>query len=262
MNRQFSPSHSKARTMRVGIAIAILTILFSVPVLRNGMRSGVNSVALGISRSVHGVGNWFGSIGGIFHTRVTLERENVELKSRINDLNTQLLTTNALLRENTELKSLLGRNANKTHAILATIISKPPTSLYDTLIIDAGKDNGIMVGQVVYANGSTPIGKIDHVSDRSSVVRLYSTSGEKTEARLSPNGVDVILEGRGGGNFSAEVLHDLVVDPSAIVVTKETSSHTIAYFKKITSDPRDPFQTLLLISPVNMHELHFVEVRQ
>ncbi len=262
MNRQFSPAHSKQRTIRIVIAIAILTVLFSVPVLRNGMRSGVNSVALGISRSVHGIGGWFGSISGILHTRATLERENTELKSKIADLNTQLLTISTLIRENAELKAVLGRNVNKPHTVLATVISKPPTSLYDTLIIDGGKNVGIASGQIVYANGETPIGKIDHVSANSAVVKLYSTSGEKTEARLSPNNADITLVGLGGGNFSATVLHDFVIGEGAVAITKETNSRTIAYFKKITSDPRDPFQTLLLVSPVNMNSLHFVEVRQ
>lgn len=262
MNRQFSPAHSKERTIRIVVVIAIIAILFSIPVLRNGMRSGVNHIALGISRTAHGIGGWFGSISGILHTRVTLENENTDLKNQIIELKTQLLTTDQLNRENIELKASLGRSASKIRTILATVISKPPTSLYDTLVIDGGTNLGVLEGQTVYAGGDTPIGFIDHTNTNSSVVRLFSTNGEKTEARLSPNGVDVTLVGLGGGNFSAEVLHDLVVSPNAIVVTKETNSHTIAYFKKITSDPRDPFQTLLLVSPVNMNELHFVEVRQ
>ena len=91
------------------------------------MKSGVNSVALGISRTVHGVGGWFGSISGILHTRMTLEKENTNLKSQIANLNVQLLTTNSVIKENADLKKVLGRSGEKMQTILATVISKPPS---------------------------------------------------------------------------------------------------------------------------------------
>jgi hypothetical protein len=91
---------------------------------------------------------------------------------------------------------------------------------------------------------------------------LYSTSGEKTHARLSPSNIDVELVGQGGGNFIATVPHDLAISDSMTVVTKEINPRVIAVFKKVTSDPRDPFQTLLLASLVNMNELNFVQVKK
>jgi hypothetical protein len=74
--------------------------------------------------------------------------------------------------------------------------------------------------------------------------------------------LSVVLKGTGGGNYTLEVPHDVVVRPGALARTKEIMPHTIAVFQKVVSDARDPFQTLLLSSPINMQELQFVEVEK
>ena len=145
---------------------------------------------------------------------------------------------------------------------LAAVLAKPPESLYDTLLIDGGSNLGFTSGQVVYANGETPIGTIEQVFSSSAIVRMYSSSGEKTAARLDPSSVDIVLIGHGGGTFSVEVPHDLVVDANSLALSKEINPHIIATLQKSTSDPRDSFQTLLFSSPVNMNELSFVQVRK
>jgi len=46
-------------------------------------------------------------------------------------------TVAELLQENNDLKDLLGR-PNTQNAIVSVVLSKPPFSAYDTLIVDAG----------------------------------------------------------------------------------------------------------------------------
>lgn len=259
-HRQFTPAHTKSRRLRVAIIVVVLVALFAVPVIRKGVRTATATVGLGIAHATHSVGGIFSWLGTSIRTKHSLENENTQLKAQVAELTTRVIERDSLARENADLKAAMGR-AGAMHFTLASVVGKPPHSLYDTLLIDGGTASGFLVGQTVYASGETPIGTIESVLPHSAIVRLYSAPGQETQARLSPSNIDVTIVGRGGGNFSATVAHDLVVDPRATVVTKEIEVSVIAIFQKITSDPRDPFQTLLFAAPVNVNNLSFVEVR-
>jgi cell shape-determining protein MreC len=209
----------------------------------------------------------FSGIGTAFTSKTSLLEENRNLKIQLADINAKLLSYDSVVAENTDLKASMGR-ADTMHLALATILSKPSSSAYDTLLIDGGEKALFVVGETVYANGEIPIGKIEHVDVNTALVRLYSSPKFTTEARLDVTDekgvkhIDVTLTGRGGGNFQTSVPHDLKVESGTQVFSKELKPHLMAIFQKVTSDARDPFQTMLLSSPVNIQELSFVEVGQ
>lgn len=259
--RQFNPSHKGARIWRFGVVIVLVLAIVLVPVTRNAARIGLRSVGMVIAKGTHAVG---GSINAVITTirfKSSLEAENTALKNTNIKLAAQASAAESLARENADLKTILGR-ADHDHFVLASVIEKPPHSLYDTLMIDGGSSAGFVLGQTVYSEGEIPVGTISEVFPASALVTLYSTSGEKTEVRLLPSGIDVTLAGLGGGNFSVDAPHDLPVTPEIVAVTKELTPHVIARYQKTTSDPRDPFQTLLLSSSINMNELNIVEVKK
>lgn len=259
--RQFVPAQTKNRRMRLFVILALIAVIFLVPPLRNGLRRGVSFIGTGIAHAARGTGGFLGSIGTGFRAKNKLAAENADLRAEVARLSSKVASEDVLARENAELKAVMGR-VDSSSFILAVVLGKPPHSVYDTLLIDGGARAGFVVGQMVYANGETPIGTIAEVMPLSAVVRLYSAPGEKTEARLSPSNTDVTLTGRGGGNFSTTVPHELVVETGASVVSKELDPKVIGTFMKVTSDARDPFQTLLIASPVNVNDLSFVQVRR
>ncbi len=261
VQRQFVPAHTRSRRTRTIVIVLAVAALFLISPVRRGVKQGTGVIALGVARVTHGVGDWFIGIGTTIRSKHSLEAENESLKAQVSDLTAQVAERNQLAMENDALKTAMGR-ANGAHFILASVLEKPPHSVYDTIVIDGGTDVGIAVGQTVFAYGETPIGTVADVSAGSAIVKLYSAPGEKTEARLSPLGTDVELVGRGGGNFETTVPQNLTVPDGASIVTRDVAAKTIAYFKKVTSDARDPFQTLLLVSPVNVNDLSSVEVRQ
>lgn len=247
--------------MRVVAILVLVAIIFAVPVLRNGLRRGVSIVGTGIGHSARSVGEFFGSIGTGFRSKNRLAEENTALRAEISRLSAKTASEDMLAQENAELKAAMGRTENGTF-ILAAVLGKPPHSVYDTLLVDGGAKAGIVVGQTVYAGGETPIGTVAEVMPLSALVRLYSAPSEKTEARLFPSNTDITLTGRGGGNFSATVPHELIVEAGATAVTKALDPKVIGTFMKITSDARDPFQTLLMASPINVNDLSFVQIRK
>lgn len=265
--RQFVPTQNKNKHIMIMVVVIAVVLIFSFAPSRNIVRAGANFIGTGILRVTHGVGGFFSNIGTSLRLKSSLEKENQDLKNQLSEINTKLLSYDSVVAENFELKTGMGRTDN-LHFILATILSKPSKSLYDTLVIDGGENASIVIGQTVYANSEVPIGTIESVEKNSAIVRLFSSPKTESEGRLDVpdekgvKHIDITLVGRGGGNFQTTVPHDLVVPISAQVFSRDIKPRLIAVFQKITSDARDPFQTLLLTAPVNIQELNFVQVGQ
>ena len=104
-----------------------------------------------------------------------------------------------------------------------------------------------------------------------SKVVLFSSSGEKTEVVISlgqnpvsgsNKNIFMDLVGRGGGNFEMVLPRDFTLTKDDKVVLPGISSYVVASVESTISDPRDPFMKALLVSPVNIQDLKFVEVEE
>ncbi len=207
------------------------------------------------------LGNKFGNLGAYFNSKKLLSLENETLKSKVSTDEAKISNYNSILDENNSLKATLGRVGENQNLILASILSKPNQSPYDTLIVDVGKNAGILVGQKVFAEGVVPIGKVGEVYQSSAKVILYSNPGEKTDV-IVPGNVSMQVIGRGGGNFEMILPRDFVIAQGAEVVLPGIIPETVAIVQTILSDPRDSYQKALLVSPVNIFELKSVEVER
>ncbi len=248
---------------KITIIVVILIFLFY---FRIGVLGGLSTASHFIFRPVlivgNGIGNTFGGLGAYFNSKKLLTLENETLKMQIAEGEARMSNYNSLLDENNKLKDTLGRIGNKKNFILGGILSKPNRSPYDTLIIDAGVNDGIFIGQKVFAFGNVPIGKIGDVYGDSATVILYSSPGEKTDVVVSGKDIFMQLIGRGGGNFEMILPRDFVIEKGTEVVLPGITSHTVATVATILSDPRDSYQKALLSSPVNIFELKSVEVEK
>ena len=70
----------------------------------------------------------------------------------------------------------------------------------------------------------------------------------------------VNLIGRGGGNFEIDIPRGINIKYGTEVIIPSLNSYLVAITEKIISDLRDPFQKILLKSPVNIQHLKFVQV--
>jgi len=221
-------------------------------------------VSQGIFRPVLIVGNnvfeKLGSFGAYFVSKNSLSIENENLKSQIKESEADRANYASVVAENVSLKETFGRKDPKVNMTLATILSKPNQSLYDTLTIDVGIKQEIKIGDMVFAIGNIPIGRVDAVYENSSKVILFSSAGEKTQAIVSNKNVFMELVGRGGGNFEMILPRDFILQKGDQVVLPGISTYILALVETTISDPRDPFTKVLLSSPVNIEELKFVEV--
>ncbi|MDP2788906.1 MAG: rod shape-determining protein MreC [bacterium] len=208
------------------------------------------------------IGGKLGMMSTFFKSKQSLEEESQGLRFELDSMSAKLANYSSILDENIKLKEILGRKKEEINVILGVILSKPNQSPYDTLIIDVGERHGIKVGDMVLALGSIPVGRVGEVYTSSSKVVLFSNWGEKTRVAIS--GQDIFMEviGRGGGNFEMILERDINLPEGTEILLPGIDSYLLAKVETVISDPRDAFNKVLLVSPVNIQELKFVEVRR
>ena len=207
------------------------------------------------------VGSIFSEIAVAFRFKNNLITENETLKNKLLAQDSMLVAYSSVLDENIKLKEIFSRTNTENKILLGSILEKPNRSLYDTLILDIGSDDGIQEGDLVFALGDIPVGRIASVYGKTSKVVLFSNSGEKTEVVVGDKNAYMEIIGRGGGNFEMILPRDYVLQPGLNVTLPGISNYVVAKIETIISDPRDAFAKALLVSPVNIQELKFVEVK-
>lgn len=250
-----------------GIALFLILLFF-----RTGIFGGFSFVARETFRPVLGGGNAFGvkfsNLGAYFVSKKSLNAQNEILSSRLADAEARMSLNDSLRSENTILKEILGRTEEDDVLVLGAILSKPNVSAYDTLLIDAGSDEGIRAGDLALARGYIPIGRVESVTPNTAKVILFSSGGESTPSVLvsrepgTPEEKNLLYEliGRGGGNFELVLPRELKFDVGDTAVLPGIDSGVIARAESVISDPRDPFKKILLASPANFQHLNFVQI--
>lgn len=198
----------------------------------------------------------------LVRTKSSVFRENELLKKDNEDLRASMMDYEILKKENLDLKELLGRLPENNTFTLASILTKPNRSPYDTIIIDVGATANIQEGQTVYANAITPIGKVSNVYGKTSLVALYSNPGQKMEGTLDISNSTVELIGRGGGNFEMIIPLELGVAKGMMVILPGNNTEIIAVIEEIISIPTDPVKKVILRSPVNIQNIKWVQVKK
>lgn len=177
-------------------------------------------------------------------------------------LELQNTTIKLLQEENIELKEALGRNASST-VIISYILKKPPFSAYDSLVLDVGSDDGVKVGDKVYAIGGVLIGEIIEVSgNKISRVKLYSSYGEKYEVFIGQSNIQTTAFGRGGGSFEITLPRDAKIYENDIITVPNIKSSVFGIVRKIETLPAKAFSTILFSQPVNIYEQKWVEIKK
>jgi cell shape-determining protein MreC len=251
----------RKKIFKIVFCVVVLIILFY---FKSGIFSGLSYAAAGLFRPVLIFGNNIGgkmrSAGSYFVSKNSLYLQNQDLQAKLNEDGARMSNYNSVLAENDGLKEILGRKNEKVPMVLGAILSKPNQSIYDTLVVDVGTKQGIKVGDIVFALGNVPIGRVSFISPNSSKVILFSNAGEKTQALISGKNIFMEIIGRGGGNFEMILPRDFTLQKGDQVVLPGINPYVLAIVQTIISDSRDPFNKALLTSPVNIQELKFVEI--
>jgi rod shape-determining protein MreC len=195
---------------------------------------------------------------GALASKGSIETENQNLKDQLAQLQAAMDRDKLLVQENSELKDLLGRHS-KSASILAAVLAKPPMSLYDTVVVDVGSSNHITVGDTALAFGLVPIGVVSTVGPLTSIISLFSSSGQKVEVRIG-KGLQTFAEAQGGGSFLIKLPKGSAVATGDPIFAPGIGAEIFGHVENIEMNENDPFMYIRFVLPVNMSELHFLQI--
>lgn len=252
---QFTPNRKKnTQSPHVIIGVIVIGIIvFGIIMMRTTLFRVTNTVRMSA-----------GEIRSMIVDRSTpksvlIERQRL-LQEQVATLEQQLLGVQLLEDENNSLRTILNYPVLPQTSIPARVISKPSQSLYDRIIIDRGTNDGITVGDSIIAGENALIARIDTVTATTAEGLLLSGSFFKGDAVITRLGVTVPVEGKGSGNFELHIPRDLDVRDGDIMTLPGVPEFIFGIIKSVQFDDRDPYQTVLARTPVNVQELKFVRV--
>ncbi|TSC68003.1 MAG: Uncharacterized protein G01um101472_207 [Parcubacteria group bacterium Gr01-1014_72] len=246
-------------TLPVVALLAALALDFTVPDLLS--QAGI-TIARPFWYARDAFTGFLGDAGAMFLGNRGLRAENEALRSRVAAMQTEARALPFLAEEANEVALFFSRTdlANGRRA-LAHVLAPPPRSPYDTLLIDAGEEQGIHVGDLVGASPHSVLGRIERLGKRTALVKLFSTPGETLPVVIENTAVAFDAIGRGGGNFEMKIPREAdVVAGAGIFLPGGPTKGMVGIVEFIEADETSSFQRVLFKSPINIFELRFVEV--
>lgn len=194
----------------------------------------------------------------ILETKEALVAENNQLYATISTLRREAFEAKILREENSRLRELLNRRPSEA-AVAASVLARPSISPYDTMVIDAGLEEGVQKGNVVMVEGGVAIGYIGEVFSDSATVVLFSSPGLETPVVISSaTPTPAVAVGWGGGNFMVTVPRDAPVNVNDPVMLPTLSPLVFATVASVERDPTNSFQEVRFRMPVNLSTLRYV----
>ncbi len=256
---------NKPKSQYKGRIILISALFVVLSALAYIFPNGVRTVMYEVSRPLWLVSSIvvkpFSGIGGYFSFKSTLVNRNTALEEEISSLKLKEVDYDLIAKENQDLKNQLGRKT-VSDRIASRILSKPPISPYDTLVIDTGSTEGVSLGDKVFSAENIIVGIVTNVTPHTSLVRLFSSGGEKQESILSRTGTSFVLVGNGGANLFVEVPKDTDVLWGDVFVYPGISASTIGTVYYIDTNSQSSFKTVYIRVPGNVFTTKWVFVER
>lgn len=239
-------------------AVVLVGILLTGLLLFPGFRGGLREAFTPLWSAVSSASSALPSMS-FLKSRVALVEENRALKQELEEARGSAAAFAALKAEYQTLLREFGRTESEQDRLLASVLVRPPTSLYDTLIIDVGENYGVAVGDIIVA-GSVAVGEVRAVYGRSSLVVLFSSPGRETEVLIGEENIRAIAVGIGGGTFEVKIPRGITVLEGASVRMPHISPIVFGSITLVATNPAESFQRVLFRNPVSLSTLSTVFV--
>lgn len=260
MNYLLKNSREKGTSKQVltagaALAIAVLLYLFAPSFVNDTLFS----VAKPVWQTRDYVKEKYEKFYALFGDKQQLAAQNKGLELELNEAKIALHSLEVYKRDNDNLKSiLLGRESGEKR-ILSTIMAKPNHSLYDTLLLDVGLQNGVAVGDKVFT-GDFVLGTVREVYNNHSKATLLSSPGEVSKVLIGDTNISAEALGKGAGNFIIKVPKEITVTKGDIIKMPDLNPKFFGTVLDVEQTETSTFQTILFHLPVNINNLRWVEI--
>ena len=222
----------------------------------------VNDSLFAVARPIWDAKNYvvekLAKIFTLVYDKERLVKLNAMLEQELEEAKMVLQSLDAYKKENDTLKSMLGR-AGTEKRLLASIMAKPNKSLYDTLLLDVGENQGVALGDKVLA-GDFVVGSIREVNTLHSKAILFSSPGEVSSVLIGESNIPAEALGRGAGNFTVKLPKEVDVAPGDLVRLPGLNPKFFGTVSSIEQTVTGSFQFILFRLPTNINNLRWVEI--
>ena len=157
--------------------------------------SGLHEVTSTVEGLFTGAGNYWDAAG-----------QNGKLKRERDTMARQILTANAVLQENRQLKALLKLRERERGAVaVGRLVGSSFSSPRRFAILSAGSSDGVRIGMPVRSPDGL-VGRVIDAGALASRVLLVSDRNNIVPARVLRGGLPVIAQGRGDGTIDVRPL--------------------------------------------------------
>lgn len=264
MTTNFRRNKDSARRKRFLVlfllSVACLTVVSVPPVTRT-----FSSLALFVAEPLWSAAGWMrgvaSDVGAYFTSKAALARENDRLLKALYAVANESRRAEILSRENEQLKNALGRIVSSDDRfVLAAVLARPPTTAFDTLIIDLGEKDGLTPGMRVFSDAAFAIGEVVETYGRSSLVSLYSSSGYELDGYIGASSTPATFSGVGGGALRASVPRGAGIGVGDAIVLPSVTTDLAAVVSGIDAPEGSSLAVVHATLPVNLQQLRYVYI--
>jgi len=242
------------RTIFIAAFIALIALYIGLPGT-GSIAKGLNIFILKLDTilpfSIQTLEDHWTGINRVSAERDAIARERDELAHRLSTLESSIPDLN-------ELREIRGDRTDDR--LYAGVLVTPNVSPYDSLVIDKGSYDGVVLGAVVYRNNTTPIGIIAKTDISTSVVSLFSTPGAQVDVYVRGPNVHAKATGVGAGALEVLLPHGVRVHEGNAVLLPNLRGEQIGTVAHITDDPAEPGAVASIIDVFTPTSLRFVAI--
>ncbi|HAT68526.1 MAG TPA: hypothetical protein DCS20_02820 [Candidatus Yonathbacteria bacterium] len=251
-------SPARGKLLILGTLVLVSVFVLSYSPIRGTISRAVYSTAPGLWEFGGNMSDSWDAFWGEFRLKRSLVHENEVLQEEVSRMQAQVLDRNLLEERVHELEEKLGRAGNDDR-VTARVLAGPGRTPYDTLVIDAGTEQGVQVlDRVVYA-GAGVVGTVVEAYPTSAKVSLFSSPDKETMVVIGTQAIPATAFGRGMGNFEAKIPQgSLVITGDTVLIPGEHL--IIGTVGAVEEKPAEPFMRVFFRTSFNIAAIQSVEV--
>jgi len=174
----------------------------------------------------------------LFGSKADLVRERDELKERNRILESEKEERTLSDSYSEDIKKVL--EGAKDERIIASVLSRPNFTPYDSLLLDKGSREGVRNSALLYGTGNRVIGYIAHAYETLSHAVLFSTAGIESVVYIPSTHALVRAVGAGGGVMRLTIPQSIDVQEGSLVSYPTLSPSPIGVISRIVKTETNP----------------------
>lgn len=252
-NALLSPARFSWGAVALAFALCALAFRLAAPDVFSRAEAPLLHSASALSLGGASLFSGFSDAAALAARAEALSRENAALSAENQTLRKQAVDQAALLGGPPPEGGAGG--------IVVGVISAPPTSPYDTLVLAGGATDGVALGQEAFGGGGVPLGIVSSASEHFSRVTLFSAPGIVTRGWIGNGNLPLEMRGAGGGALRATIAQaaDIALDDP--VFAPGPGALFIGRVARIDRDTASPSADILIQGAFNTFSATWVELR-